>query len=104
RDSDPLPDLLLIDGGRGQVAVVAAALRDAGVAVDVVGISKERDEGEGAGAPADGAGAAAPRRAPRVRRSGGLKAERLHVPGRKDPVLLAPSAPGLLLLQRIRDE
>jgi excinuclease ABC subunit C len=39
-----------------------------------------------------------------VRRSGGLKAERLHLPGRKDPVLLPPASQGLLLLQRVRDE
>jgi excinuclease ABC subunit C len=89
RESDPLPDLLMVDGGKGQVGVVSAALRDAGVAQDVVGISKERDlESPSA----------------RVRRSGGLKAERLHLPARKDPVLMPPSSPGLLLLQRVRDE
>ncbi|HEY8493433.1 MAG TPA: excinuclease ABC subunit UvrC [Myxococcota bacterium] len=101
RESEPLPDLLLVDGGRGQVAVVAAALRDAGAACDVVGISKERDEAGPASVPGDAASA---RRAPRVRRSGGLKAERLHLPGRKDPVLLPPASQGLLLLQRVRDE
>jgi excinuclease ABC subunit C len=94
-DAEPLPDLLLVDGGRGQVAVVAAALHDAGRSADVLGISKERDLGAEGGTPS---------RAPRVRRSGGLKAERLHLPGRKDAVLLPPSAPALLLLQRVRDE
>lgn len=98
REREPLPDLLLVDGGRGQVAVVAAALRDAGVACDLAGISKERDEDETPGL--DGG----PRRAARVRRSGGLKAERLHLPGRKDPVLLPSASQGLLLLQRVRDE
>jgi len=44
------------------------------------------------------------RRAARVKRSGGLKAERLHLPGRKDAVLLPPSSQALLLLQRVRDE
>lgn len=101
REREPLPDLLLVDGGRGQVAVVAAALRDAGVACDVVGISKERDEEGPASAVADPPGA---RRAARVKRSGGLKAERLHLPGRKDAVTLPASSPGLLLLQRVRDE
>jgi excinuclease ABC subunit C len=94
REREPLPDLLLVDGGRGQVAVAAAALRDAGVSCDVAGISKERD-GEG------GAGA---RRPARVKRSGGLKGERQHLPGRKDAVLLPPASRGLLLLQRVRDE
>jgi len=98
REAEPLPDLLMVDGGKGQVGVVSAALRDAGVTQDLVGLSKERD------ADAAGDEAAPPRRAPRVRRSGGLKAERLHLPGRKDPLLLPPSSPALLLLQRVRDE
>ena len=88
-DRDPLPDLLMVDGGKGQLAVVSAALADAGLRVDAAALAKERDEGTAR---------------PRVRRSGGLKAERIFVPGRKDPILLAPSARGLLLLQRVRDE
>ncbi len=87
--SEPLPDLLMVDGGRGQVGVVSAALADAELEVDVLGISKERDE-ESPGL--------------RVKRSGGLKAERLFRPGRRNPILLSPSSRGLLLLQRIRDE
>ncbi|MEM7413042.1 MAG: excinuclease ABC subunit UvrC [Myxococcota bacterium] len=88
-DTDPLPDLLLIDGGKGQLAVVAAALADAGREVPAASIAKERDED-------------APQF--RVRRSGGLKAERIFLPNRKDPIQLPPSARGLLLLQRVRDE
>jgi len=87
--SEPLPDLFLVDGGKGQLAVLSAALADAGIAADAVGLSKERDAGG---------------RTPRVRRSGGLKAERLFLPGRREPVLLPPSSRGLLYLQRIRDE
>jgi len=86
-ESDPLPDLLIVDGGRGQLGVATAALRDAGLSTDLLGISKER----------------APETA-RVRRSGGLKAEQVHLPQRKDPVLLPPSSAALLLLQRVRDE
>ncbi len=89
REREPLPDLLLVDGGRGQLGVVVAALRDAGVAVDCVGIAKERDRESPS---------------PRVKRSGGLKAERLFLPGRTNPVLLPASSRGLLLLQKIRDE
>jgi excinuclease ABC subunit C len=88
-ESEPLPDLLMVDGGRGQLGVVEAALSDAGLDVDTLGISKERD----GGAPA-----------PRVRRSGGLKSERLHRPGRTNPVVMPASSRGLLLLQRVRDE
>jgi excinuclease ABC subunit C len=88
-EREPLPDLILVDGGRGQLGVVSALLRDAGLAADHAGLAKERD-------PAS--------ERPRVRRSGGLKAEKIFVPGRKDPVLLPPSSRGLLLLQRVRDE
>ncbi len=88
-DSEPLPDLLMVDGGRGQLAVVEAALRDAGLGVETLGISKERD----ADSPST-----------RVKRSGGLKSERLYRPGRANPILLPSSSRGLLLLQRVRDE
>ena len=88
-DREPLPDLLLVDGGKGQLGVVLAALKDAGLAVPAAGIAKERD-GESPSL--------------RVRRSGGLKAERVFLPQRKDPLLLPPSSRGLLLLQRIRDD
>jgi excinuclease ABC subunit C len=88
-ESEPLPDLLMVDGGKGQLGVVTALLRDRGLQVDHLGIAKQRDEESAS---------------PRVRRSRGLKAERLFLPGRKDPVQLAPSSRGLLLLQRVRDE
>jgi len=88
-DAEPLPDLLMVDGGKGQLAVLGAALADAGRELDALSLAKERDP-ESPG--------------PRVRRSGGLKAERVFLPGRVDPVLLLPSSRGLLLLQRVRDE
>jgi excinuclease ABC subunit C len=88
-DTEPLPDLLMVDGGRGHLGVVMAALQDAGLEVEVLGISKERDE-------------ASP--SLRVKRGGGLKAERIYRPGRVNPIQLAPSSRGMLLLQRVRDE
>ena len=88
-ESEPLPDLLMVDGGRGQLGVVGAALADAGLEVDTLGIAKERDEDSPS---------------VRVKRGGGLKAERLCLPGRTNPVMLAPSSRGLLFLQRVRDE
>ena len=39
-----------------------------------------------------------------MKRSGGLKAERVFLPNRKDPIALPPSSRALLLLQRVRDE
>ncbi len=88
-DKEPLPDLLMVDGGRGQLGVLSAVLADVGVELDTLGLSKERD-GEGPKA--------------RVRRGGGLKAERIFRPGRANPILLHPGSRGLLLLQRVRDE
>jgi len=88
-ESEPLPDLLMVDGGRGQLGVVLAALSDAGLDVDTLGLSKERDEAS---------------KGPRVKRGGGLKAERIFLPNRANPVMLGPASKGLLLLQRVRDE
>jgi excinuclease ABC subunit C len=86
---DPAPDLLLLDGGKGQLNVVRAVLDDAGEDIPVAALAKERDESpEG----------------PRVRRHGGLKRERVFLPNVKDPVTLTPDSPALLLLQRLRDE
>ena len=89
REKEPLPDLLVVDGGRGQLGVVSALLRDREIEADHVGIAKERDEESPS---------------MRVKRSGGLKAERVFLPNRVNPVMLPPSSRGLLLLQRVRDE
>jgi excinuclease ABC subunit C len=86
---EPLPDLLMVDGGRGQLGVLSAVLADVGTQLDTLGLSKERD-GEGPKA--------------RVLRGGGLKAERVFRPGRANPIMLHPGSRGLLLLQRVRDE
>jgi excinuclease ABC subunit C len=39
-----LPDLLVIDGGRGQVAAAAAAMASAGLSIPLIGLAKEREE------------------------------------------------------------
>ena len=39
-----LPDLLVIDGGRGQVAAAAAVMASAGLAIPLIGLAKEREE------------------------------------------------------------
>jgi excinuclease ABC subunit C len=88
-EQEPLPDLWMLDGGRGQLKVATTLLRDRGLAQDHIGLAKERDEESPS---------------PRVKRGGGLKAERVFLPERVNPVLLLPSSRGLLLLQRVRDE
>jgi excinuclease ABC subunit C len=89
-DSDPAPDLILLDGGKGQLNAARALFADLGVeGVALAALAKERDDE----APS-----------PRVKRHGGTKREKLFLPGVKDPVFPAPDALGMRLLQRVRDE
>ncbi len=83
----PWPDLLLIDGGRGQLTAVDRALADAGLAgqFGLAAIAKARTE-EG-----------------RADRRAGNVSDRIFVPGRVNPLNFKPGAPELLFLQRIRD-
>jgi excinuclease ABC subunit C len=74
-----MPDLILIDGGKGQVGTAADALAELGLSdVGMVGVAK------------------GPERKP------GL--EELWIAGEPDPVRLAPDHAGLHLIQAIRDE
>ncbi len=83
----PWPDLLLIDGGRGQVAAVNKALAEAGISGEfaLAGIAKARTE--------DG----------RSDRRAGNVADRIFVPGRSNPLPLRAGSTELLFLQRVRD-
>ncbi|TYO98994.1 excinuclease ABC subunit C [Geothermobacter ehrlichii] len=85
---DDLPDLLLIDGGRGQLSGVVDVLDELGLRqrIDVLGIAKSR--------------VVANARGKAVERS----EERFFLPGRKNPVTLRQGSPVLFLLQRLRDE
>jgi excinuclease ABC subunit C len=83
-----LPDLIVIDGGKGQLAAAQAAMRDAGVeGVALVGLAKSRD----LEVPDRDAGS---RRSP----------ERVFLVDRKDPVVLPQTSPELFALTRLRDE
>jgi excinuclease ABC subunit C len=82
-----VPDLLVIDGGLGQLAAARAALASRGcAALPVVALAKERVEHD--------ATATAIRRRP----------ERVFLPGRKNPLVLRVNSSALFLLQRLRDE
>ena len=79
REEGKLPDVLLIDGGKGQVAEARQVLEDLQLGdVPIVGVAKG------------------------VTRKPGL--ETLIVPGRKYPVALASDSPALHLIQQVRDE
>jgi excinuclease ABC subunit C len=84
---DPLPDLLVIDGGAGQLAAARAVLGEVGLAeLPVIGLAKERVARE-----------------PTAREMA-RRPERLFLPGRKNPVVLRTNSTALFLLQRARDE
>ncbi|MFT3842620.1 MAG: excinuclease ABC subunit UvrC [Myxococcaceae bacterium] len=85
-DAD-LPDLIVIDGGKGQLAAAQAAMKDLQLEVDMVGLAKSRDL-EVVDRDAES------KRSP----------ERLFLVNRADPVVLSQSAPELLMLTHLRDE
>ena len=75
----PMPDLLLIDGGPGQLAEATKVLEELGIeGLRVAGVAKGADRRPGQ--------------------------ERIFVPERDAPIVLPPDSPALLLIQRVRDE
>ncbi len=75
----PMPDLLLIDGGPGQLAEATKVLQELGIeGLRVAGVAKGADRRPGQ--------------------------ERIFVPERDAPLVLPPDSPALLLIQRVRDE
>lgn len=81
-DSWELPDLLVVDGGRGQLAVALTAAHDLGLHdLPVVGLAKERE-----------------------RPLGDKLVDRVYLPGQKNPIPLRANSPELFLLARARDE
>ncbi len=75
-----LPDLLVVDGGRGQLNVVLQTLKELDLALPVAGLAKATEQ------------------------EGRPVRDRLFLPGRKNPLLPPANAPGWLLLLRLRDE
>jgi excinuclease ABC subunit C len=71
------PDLVVIDGGRGQLQAALTTLGEAGADVPIVAIAKGPDRNAGR--------------------------ETFHVPGR-EPFRLEPRDPALYFMQRLRDE
>jgi len=88
------PDLVIIDGGKGQLSVALDALKEVGInpeaeGITVIGVAKGRrktDTGE-----------------KRIDRTASATGEQIIMPGR-DPFTLPPRDPGLFMLQRLRDE
>lgn len=84
---EPWPDLVLVDGGKGQLAAVMRGFSEAGVSgmFAMAGIAKARTE-EG-----------------RADRRAGNTADRIFLPGRSNPLPIAPGSPELFFLQHVRD-
>lgn len=78
---EALPDLILIDGGKGQLSSVLTALSRISTQIDLpridlIGLAKERNE----------------------------RGERVYLPGKSEPIELAPASPATHLLMQVRDE
>ncbi len=71
---ESVPDLVVVDGGKGQLGVAVGVLEELGLdaAIGVISLAKREEE--------------------------------VYLPGRPDPLLLGRDDPALLLLQRLRDE
>jgi excinuclease ABC subunit C len=80
RETTAWPDLVILDGGKGQLSAASEALAELGledeVAVMAVAKGPEREAGR----------------------------ERIFLPGRDAPILLPPRDPVLYFIQRLRDE
>lgn len=77
-----LPDLFLVDGGRGQLGVAQAAAHDLGLfELRLAGLAKERETAAGA-----------------------KLVDRVYLPDQKNPIALRPNSPELFLLAMLRDE
>jgi excinuclease ABC subunit C len=81
-----LPDLLLIDGGKGQLAAAVRALEEIGVELPICSLAKSRTESGF------------------TRKEVEKTEERIFVPNRKNPIVLKEGHPALRLLQQVRDE
>jgi excinuclease ABC subunit C len=77
-----LPDLFVVDGGRGQLAVALAAARDLGLhEMPIVALAKEKENVLGE-----------------------TLVDRVYIPGQKNPIPLKSHSASLFFLARLRDE
>ena len=74
REKQHIPDLIVVDGGKGQLSSAVEALQEIGFygQVPIVGLAKRLEE--------------------------------IFLPGRPDPVMIPKTSSALKLLQRVRDE
>ncbi len=81
KQEDDFPDLLLIDGGKGQLNIALDVLKELDIiSVDVISLSKENG-----------------------RHDKGLREEKIFIPEKKEAIFLSPRSPLLFFIQHIRD-
>lgn len=82
-----LPDLLIVDGGRGQLAMAVEAVKELGIeGVEIASLAKDRVRGEFQDEAIE------------------HTEERVFRPGRSNPIVLRRNSNALFLLQQMRDE
>ena len=88
RNTENLPDLIVVDGGKGQLNVALNVLRELEIKeMDVIGLAKESRSISG-----------------KNKISIHKEEDRVYLPNRKNPVYLSRYPAALFLLQRVRDE
>lgn len=82
KEEDDLPDLIIVDGGKGQLHIALDVFKELDIAsVDAIALAKEAS-----------------------RHDKGLTCEQIFLPHKEQPLLLEIRSPLLFFLQRIRDE
>jgi excinuclease ABC subunit C len=108
-----LPDLVVVDGGKGQLGMALAAARDVGIDVrpgiglPIVGLAKEREPeagGEPAAAPVPPPEPPPPARGKRGKEPEGKRPDRIFLPNSKDAIPIRPDSAEMFVLQHLRDE
>jgi excinuclease ABC subunit C len=97
-DSWSLPDLVVVDGGKGQLGVALAAARDAGIDVQpgtglpIIALAKERDTVDPGTRPTH------------TEKPKTMRPDRVFLAHVKDPIAIAPTSSEMFVLARLRDE
>ncbi len=79
----PMPDLILVDGGKGQLGILLKVLQEQnGLEINAAALAKGRPD----------------------KKSGKKEDDKLFIPNRKNPVLFQKGSRVLFLLQQLRDE
>ncbi|MFS8563821.1 MAG: helix-hairpin-helix domain-containing protein [Rhabdochlamydiaceae bacterium] len=82
KEENDLPDLIIVDGGKGQLSTALDVLRELDiVTIDLISLAKEDS-----------------------RHDKGMTKERVFIPYQSDPITLDDRSPLLFFLQKIRDE